>query len=759
MLLDIITKGSTDRSVCIRIIDSTDGTPETAVAYNTSGIDLWYRREGAAVVSITEATLAALTTAHTDGGFLAVSHGYYRLDLPDAAFATGANYVDIGGTVTGMVVIGGRVRLVDYNPEDSVRMGMTALPNAAAAASGGLFIRGTGAGAINQDANGRIDVNAIAVSGDTTAADNLETAFDETAGPVPWLGIVDQGTAQSASSTGVVLRSAAAFADDTLVGCTIAVLGSTQGYWQFREITDSALSGDTVTVDAWGVTPSGTITYKIFGGPPAPATPPSVNVTQISGDSTAADNAEAFFDGTGYAGTNNVIPTVTTLTGHTAQTGDAYARLGAPAGASVSADVAAIKTDTGNLVTRITSSLFSGITSMAQWLGLLAGKQTGNSTARTEIRATGAGSGTFDETTDSIEALRDRGDAAWATATGFSTLDAAGVRAAVGLASANLDTQLSAIVADTNELQTDWANGGRLDLILDARASQSSLDSTDGKVDSIKAVTDKLDDTMEDDGGTYRFTTNALEQAPSGTGASAASIAAAMFTVDTGETEGDAVPGSVVYEIVQNAGGGGGLDAAGVRAALGMAAADLDDQLDAIKSDTAATLADTEEIGAAGAGLTALASAANLATLAGYVDTEVAAIKAKTDNLPSDPADASEITGAFSTVNGTLATIAGYIDTEVAAIKAKTDLIPASPAAVGDIPTASANADALLAKVIEGTVTLLQSIRLMNSALAGKASGLDTTNPIYRDLGDTKNRIDATVDADGNRSAVTLDLS
>lgn len=37
-------------------------------------------------------------------------------------------------------------------------------------------------------------------------------------------------------------------------------------------------------------------------------------------------------------------------------------------------------------------------------------------------------------------------------------------------------TQLAAIVADTNELQTDWANGGRLDLILDARASQSSVD-------------------------------------------------------------------------------------------------------------------------------------------------------------------------------------------------------------------------------------------------------------------------------------------
>lgn len=52
---------------------------------------------------------------------------------------------------------------------------------------------------------------------------------------------------------------------------------------------------------------------------------PVMDAVRISGDATAADNCEAFFDGTGYAGTNNVIPTVTTLTGHTAQTGDSYA--------------------------------------------------------------------------------------------------------------------------------------------------------------------------------------------------------------------------------------------------------------------------------------------------------------------------------------------------------------------------------------------------------------------------------------------------
>jgi hypothetical protein len=63
------------------------------------------------------------------------------------------------------------------------------------------------------------------------------------------------------------------------------------------------------------------------------------------------------------------------------------------------------------------TAVLSGITSLKQWLGMLAGKQAGDSTALTEIRATGAGSGTFNPTTDSGEALRDRGDLAWTTGT------------------------------------------------------------------------------------------------------------------------------------------------------------------------------------------------------------------------------------------------------------------------------------------------------------------------------------------------------
>lgn len=60
-------------------------------------------------------------------------------------------------------------------------------------------------------------------------------------------------------------------------------------------------------------------------------------------------------------------------------------------------------------------------------------------------------------------------------------------------------------------------------------ATSAEIASIDALIDAIKLVTDKLSDTLEDDTGTYRFTTNALEQAPSATGVSAAAIADAVW--------------------------------------------------------------------------------------------------------------------------------------------------------------------------------------------------------------------------------------
>ena len=155
-----IKKSTADQSVVIRIVDATDGTPELTVDYDTTGIDLWYRREGATKTSISEVALAALNSAHLDGGIEPIGAGYYRLDLPDAAVLTGSNGVLVGGAVTGMVVIGCYVHLVDFDPQDTVWLGLTALPNADADAAGGLPI--SDAGALDLDAKLNADNIAAA---------------------------------------------------------------------------------------------------------------------------------------------------------------------------------------------------------------------------------------------------------------------------------------------------------------------------------------------------------------------------------------------------------------------------------------------------------------------------------------------------------------------------------------------------------------------------------------------------------------------
>jgi len=64
-----------------------------------------------------------------------------------------------------------------------------------------------------------------------------------------------------------------------------------------------------------------------------------------------------------------------------------------------------------------------------------------------------------------------------------------------------------------------------------------------------------------------------------------------------------------------------------------------------------------------------------------------------------------------------------------------------------------------LANGVDTGLTLRQFFRLVAAATFGKASGLATTSAKYRNIPDDVDAITATVDADGNRSAVTLDSS
>jgi hypothetical protein len=65
--------------------------------------------------------------------------------------------------------------------------------------------------------------------------------------------------------------------------------------------------------------------------------------------------------------------------------------------------------------------------------------------------------------------------------------------------------------------------------------------------------------------------------------------------------------------------------------------------------------------------------------------------------------------------------------------------------------------DKILDEIVEGTLTMRHVLKLVLSAIGGKASGGGTATVIFRDNADSKARITLTVDASGNRTASVLD--
>jgi hypothetical protein len=113
--------------------------------------------------------------------------------------------------------------------------------------------------------------------------------------------------------------------------------------------------------------------------------------------------------------------------------------------------------------------------------------------------------------------------------------------------------------------------------------------------------------------------------------------------------------------------------------------------------------------------------------------------------------------GAYA--SGTAGFLVGtYVNASISAVKAKTDNLPAAPAAVSDIPTANTVRDAVFNRTFSaayGGYSFDELTKQFSSVLLGKASGLDTTTAKYRNLADSADVITATVDANGNRTAVT----
>ncbi|AMX93622.1 MULTISPECIES: hypothetical protein [Mesorhizobium] len=696
-----VKKGATSQSIYFDILDSTSttGGRKTGLVFNTASLVAYYVRNQNTAVSITLATLAAANTAWSSGGFKEVDAanmpGIYRLDVPDAAFATGADSVAIVlKGATGMVQASCDVQLVAIDPQDSVRAGLTALPNAAAEAAGGLYTRGTGAGQINQDGNGRVDTNVVNWKGATAPA---------------------------------------------MTGDAYARIGAPAG---------ASVSADVAAVKA--VLPAALVSGRIDASVGAMAAA-VLTATAIAAD--AITDAKVASD-----------VTIASVTG------------------AVGSVTGAVGSVTGNVGGSVASVASGGIT---------AGSFAADAITAAKIAA---------DVTTELQA----GLATAASIAALNNLSAAQVNAEVDSALADYDAptkaELDAAVSPLATAANLAVVAGYIDTEIGTIIT--NLATVDTVVDAIKVSTDKLDDTVEDDGGTFRFTANALEQAPTGGSAPTAGEIAdevqtrtiAAVTLVNGLAANSVTAAALAADAVTEI--QSGLATASALSTVSGKVDAIDDFLD---TEVAAILADTNELQtdwanggrldlildarASQASVDDLPTNAELATALGTADdavlTQVALVKAKTDNLPSDPADQSLIIAAATAIQSDIAALnnvsAAQVNAEVdtaladydgpthaemtAELASADDAVLAAIAAL-TIPTASANAAALLASSFENAETVQDFLRLSRAALYGVGVNLDTSSPKYKSADGSKNRIVVTsADSDGNRPTVTLDAT
>jgi hypothetical protein len=294
-----------------------------------------------------------------------------------------------------------------------------------------------------------------------------------------------------------------------------------------------------------------------------------------------------------------------------------------------------------------------------------------------------------------------------------------------------LDTEIAAILSDTNELQTDWANGGRLDLILDAASAPTASQVADAVWD--EAISGHLG---------AGSTGNALNAAGSAGDPWATPIPGAYGAGTAGKILGDNINAPIatvdtvvdaIKVVVDNI---HDTDLPAVKTETAAILVDTGTTLDALiqdiptvaefnarslpsadytivsdlgvvqTADHTAAIADIPTVAEFNArSTTDPATQTLLGTVAGYLDTEIAAIKAKTDNLPTDPADQSAVEAAITAATSPLATAANLatVDTVVDAVKVQTDKLTFTVANQIDANVQSINDKALTGDGSTGT--------------------------------------------------------
>lgn len=133
-----VKKGATDQSLYFKMVDSAAGTPKTGLTI--ASMDATYVRNRAAAVKNDLTALSAANDPHADNQAIQVdattAPGLYRVDFPDAAFASGSDKVILSITCTGCDPAMKEIELVDNVAGDVITLigstgsGLTSLASA-----------------------------------------------------------------------------------------------------------------------------------------------------------------------------------------------------------------------------------------------------------------------------------------------------------------------------------------------------------------------------------------------------------------------------------------------------------------------------------------------------------------------------------------------------------------------------------------------------------------------------------------------------
>jgi len=434
--------GTTSKDINIFIQDNSvsTGAGLTGLVYNSGSLTAYYHRQGAS--SATAITLATKTVGTwATGGFVAVDGtnmpGLYELGIPDAALASGATWVIImlkGATNMAPVVL--EIELLATDNQDATRMGLSALPNAAAAANGGLptvdasnavkLQSGTGSNQISLS-SGLVTLAGVTHTGavipTVTTATNVTTVNGLASGVI---------TATSIASNAI---TAAKIATDAIGAAQLAADAVTEIQSGLATPTNITAGTITTVTNLTNAPTSGdfTATMKTSITTAATAATPSVTVSDKTGFSLSSAGVQAIWDKLTSALTTSGSIGKLIVDNLNATISSVYSRLGAPTNADLATDIAAIQSDTNDIQTRIPAGLNSGnitahVVSIATdtiTAASIAADAIGASelaaSAATEIAdaVAAAGAPTVEDIDDYLSGVH--GSGSWETATGFAT--------------------------------------------------------------------------------------------------------------------------------------------------------------------------------------------------------------------------------------------------------------------------------------------------------------------------------------------------